>query len=137
EEGRQAFGRARSAAAKLELPEEYAKAGIGIAFVFFGQCRFREVIDIGEGISTRQLEHLSPQTRVHLWTMLGNAYFCIGEFKTALEYTTRAVKLDDDAQCTHLNPIGGGDPAVVCRSYAQQSCAALGLLKESVAWSGQ
>jgi tetratricopeptide (TPR) repeat protein len=135
EEGRQAFGRARSAAAKLELPEEYARAGIGIAPLLFGQCRYREVIDIGEGISTRLLEHLRPQTRVHLWTMLGVANYCTGAFATALEFETRAAKLDDDVQCTHENPIGGGDPAVVCRSYAGVSCTALGFLEKSVAWS--
>ena len=107
EEGRQAFRRARSVAAKLELPEEYARAGIGIAPLLFGQCRYREVIDIGEGISTRLLGHLRPQTRVHLWTMLGVANYCTGAFATALEYETRAAKVDDDVQCTHENPIGG------------------------------
>ncbi len=135
EEGRQAFGRARSVAAKLELPEDYAKAGIGIAPLLFGQSRYHEFIDIGEGISTKLLEHLRPQTSVHLWTMLGNAYFCIGEFKTTLEYETRAAKLDNDVQCTHLNPIAGADPAVACRQFAVSSSLALGLLEQSVAWS--
>jgi tetratricopeptide (TPR) repeat protein len=135
EEGRQAFERARSAAAKLELHEEYARAGIGIAPLLFGQCRYREVIDIGQGISTKLLQHLRPQTRVHLWTMLGVANYCIGEFEAALEYETRAAKLDDDVRCTHENSIGGGDPAVVCRSYAGVCYTALGLLEQSVARS--
>jgi tetratricopeptide (TPR) repeat protein len=72
---------------------------------------------------------------VHLWTVLGAASYCIGDFTAALEYETRAAKLDDDVQCTHQNPLGGGDPAVVCRSYAGVSCTALGLIEESVAWS--
>ena len=135
EDGRQAFHRARSAAEKLELPEEYARAGIGIAPLLFGQCRYREVIGIGEGISTRSLDRISPQTRVHLWTVLSVASYCIGEFTTAIEYATRAAKLDDNVQCTHENPVGGGDPAIVCRAYAGMIATALGLLEESAAWS--
>jgi tetratricopeptide (TPR) repeat protein len=67
--------------------------------------------------------------------MLGVASYRTGEFATALAYEDRAAKRDDDVQCTHENPIGGGDPAIVCRGYAVMSFTALGLLEESVSWS--
>ena len=135
EESRLAFRRARSAAVKLDLPEQYARAGICIAPLLFGQCRYHEVIDIGKDISRKPLEHLRPQTRVHLWIVLGVASYCIGDFTAALENETRAAKLDDDVRSTHGSPIGGGDPAAVCRVYAAMSSIALGLLEQSVAWS--
>jgi len=131
EAGRQAFERARLAADKLDLPEEYAKAGIGVSPLLFGQCRYSEVIAIGEGISSKLSERLRPQTSVHLWTMLGVAHYCIGEFQAAIEYETRAIELDSEIHCTHENPIGGGDPAVVSRSYAVISSLALGWLEKS------
>ena len=128
---RQAFERARSAAAELDLPEEYARAGIGIAPLLSSQSRYSELIDIGEGISSKLLNRLRPQTCVHLWTMLGVANYSIGELRTALEYEMRAMKLDNEIHCTHENPVGGGDPAVVSRSYAGMSSSALGWLEQS------
>ncbi|MBN9511164.1 MAG: AAA family ATPase [Alphaproteobacteria bacterium] len=135
EAGRQAFERAQSAAARLESPEEYAQAGIGIAPLLFGQSRCREVIEIGEEIAARLLDRLRPQTRVHLWTLLGVAHYCTGEFPVALEHVARAAALDNSVRCTHENPVGGADPAVVCRSYAGMITTALGLLETSFAWS--
>ncbi len=135
EDGRQAFERGQSAAARLESPEEYARAGIGIAPLLFGQSRCREVIEIGEEIAAGLLDRVRPQTRVHLWTILGVAHYCVGEFRVALEHAARAAALDNGVRCTHENPVGGADPAVVCRSYAGMITTVLGLLETSVAWS--
>jgi len=129
--GRQAFERARLAADKLDSPEEYAKAGIGVSPFLFGQCRYSEVIAIGESISSKLSERLRPQTWVHVWTMLGSANCYMGEFQAALEYETRAIELDREIRCTHEHPIGGGDPAVVSRSYVQMTSSALGWLEKS------
>jgi class 3 adenylate cyclase/tetratricopeptide (TPR) repeat protein len=135
EDGRVAFSRAQSTAAKLELPEDYARATIGNAPLSFGQCRYRSVVDTGEGISAKLLHQLRPQTRVHLWAMLAAANYGNGEFKTALAYATQAATLDDNVQCTHESPVGGGDPAIVCRCFAEKTSTAMGLLEKSAAWS--
>jgi class 3 adenylate cyclase len=131
EAGRQAFERARNAASGLDLPEEYARAGIGIGPLLFGKCRYQKVIEIGEDIASNLLDRLQPQTCVHLWTMLGVANYCIGELQTAMDYEVRAQSLDDEVQCTHVNPVGGGDPAVVCRAYAGIISSTLGWLEQS------
>jgi len=130
EAARQAFERARMAADKLDLPEEYAKAGIGISPLLAARCRYNEVIAIGESISSKLSERVRPQTWVHSWTVVGSANYCIGEFQAALEYETRAIELDSEIHCSHENPIGGADPAVVSRSYLEMASSALGWLEQ-------
>ena len=131
ESGRQAFQRARSAAAELGLHEDFARAGIGIAPLLFGQCRYSAAIEILQDLSSKFLNRLRPQTWIHLWTMLGVATYCIGDLKAALDYEMRALELDNEIECTHEHPIGGGDPAIVCRSYAAIIDSAMGSLDRS------
>src|SRR5436853_625781 len=60
EPAREAFEWAQSAAARLELPELYARAAIGVAPLHFGQCRYHEVLKIGKAIAANQLNQLRP-----------------------------------------------------------------------------
>ena len=58
EPARNAFEWAQSAAARLELPELYATATIGVAPLHFGQCRYHEVLKIGKAIAVNQRDRL-------------------------------------------------------------------------------
>ena len=135
EPARNAFEWAQSAAARLELPELYARAAIGVAPLHFAQCRYHEVLKIGKTIAANQLHQLRPHTQVHLWIILAVASYCTGQFTAALDYVTRAVSLDNEIKCGPENSIAGGDPAVVGRSYAGMITTALGDFKCSLIWS--
>jgi class 3 adenylate cyclase len=126
EPARKAFEWAQSAATRLESPELYAKASLGVAPLHFGQCRYHEVLEIGKAIAAMPLDQLRPHTQVHLWIVLAVASYCTGQFTAALDYVTRSASLDNDVRCGPENSIGGADPAVVCRSYAGMTCTALG-----------
>jgi tetratricopeptide (TPR) repeat protein len=97
-----------------------------MAPLFFGGCRYRQVLKIGEEISTDYANRLGPQTRTHLLIMRGVANFGVGEHKTAWEQTKAACTLDDETPSTHQNPFGGADPAIVSRGYATMSGLPLG-----------
>ena len=114
--GIQAYQRARGTAGKLHQLENVAKAGIGMAPLLFGECRYREVLSIIGEVST-DLNRLRPQTRVQLDVMGAVASYGIGQFSTSWKLLNSAIALDEDAKCTHENPIGGGDPAIVARNY--------------------
>jgi tetratricopeptide (TPR) repeat protein len=135
EPARKALEWAQSAAARLESPELSAKATIGVAPLHFGQCRYHEVLKIGKAIAADQLNQLRLHTQVHLWIILAVASYCTGQFTAALDYVTRAISLDNKIKCGPENSIAGGDPAVVCRSYAGMITTALGDFKSSLNWS--
>jgi class 3 adenylate cyclase/tetratricopeptide (TPR) repeat protein len=135
EPARKAFEWAQSAAARLELPELYARAAIDVAPLHFGQCRYHEVLRIGKAIAANQLTQLRLYTQVHLWIFLAVASYCTGQFTAALDYVARAISLDNEVKCGPENPVAGGDPAVVGRSYAGLITTALGDFKSSLIWS--
>ena len=60
----------------------------------------------------------------------GIANVGVGEYKAAWEQTRAACALDDNMPCTHENPFGGADPAIVARGYATLSGLALGYLDQ-------
>jgi class 3 adenylate cyclase/DNA-binding winged helix-turn-helix (wHTH) protein/tetratricopeptide (TPR) repeat protein len=129
----EAYRRGSNRAAALDQPEGYAKAAIGLAPLLFSDCRYKEVLETLQGISGNLLGRLRPQTRVHLFTMLGVANYCLGNFLVAWEEFDAAREIDLDSPCTHENPVGGGDPAIVLRNYMGMCGAVLGRLEDSVA----
>ena len=126
----EAYEHARVAALKLDQFEDYAQASIGMGPMLFSGCRYQQVLKIGDELSTDYLDRLGPYTRVHLLVMRGIANAGVGEYKSAWEQTTAACALDDGMPCTHENPIGGGDPAIVARGYASMSGLALGYVDQ-------
>src|SRR5262249_40074338 len=72
------------------------------------------------------LDRLGPHSRVHLLLMRGIANIGVGEYTTAWEQIGSARALDNEIPCTQQNPFGGGDPAIVVRTYAVISGLALG-----------
>jgi tetratricopeptide (TPR) repeat protein len=133
----QAYQHARTVALASDQLENYAKAGIGLAPLLFGDCRYQEVLKILGKISENSLDCLGPQTRVHLLTMLSVANFGIGEYQKAWDQAVAACTLDDEVTCTHRNPIGGGDPAVVARTYATRVGLVLGHFERCLALGEQ
>ncbi|HWX33463.1 MAG TPA: AAA family ATPase, partial [Steroidobacteraceae bacterium] len=126
----EAYQDARAAALKLDQLEEHANASIGMGPCLFAACRYRAVLEIGDEISAHSFDRLGPGNRVRLLTMRGIANFGLGEYKSAWQQTTAAFALDDETPCTHENPFGGGDPAIVARRYAIQSGLPLGYVHE-------
>jgi class 3 adenylate cyclase/tetratricopeptide (TPR) repeat protein len=122
----EAYENARVAARKLDQLEDYADASIGMGPLLFGGCRYRQVLKIADELASDKFNRLGPLTRVRLLLTEGVANFGVGEYKVAWEQTTRACALDDSMPCTHENPLGGGDPAIVARGYAMQSGLVLG-----------
>jgi len=114
----QAYQDARNLAATLGQEEDWANAGIGVAPLLFGSCQYRKAAQILNEVSEKTLDRLSPQTRVHYLTISTIVNFAIGEYQTAWTDALQAIALDDEVACTHKNPIGGADPAVVARGYA-------------------
>jgi class 3 adenylate cyclase/tetratricopeptide (TPR) repeat protein len=122
----EAYQGARAAARVLGQFEDYAKASIGMAPLLFGRNHYRQVLEIGGEVSGNYLDKLGPHSRVILLTMLACANFGLGEFVSAWEQAIAACALDDSMPCTHENPVGGGDPAIIARTYAILSGCALG-----------
>jgi class 3 adenylate cyclase/tetratricopeptide (TPR) repeat protein len=114
----QCYQDARKLAGTLNQLENYAKAGIGLAPLLFVGCHYQEALRALGEISGHSLDQLEPQIRVRLLTMSAVAKFGIGEYNTAWMQAAEAYALDDESPCTHRNPIGGGDPAIVARGYA-------------------
>jgi DNA-binding winged helix-turn-helix (wHTH) protein/tetratricopeptide (TPR) repeat protein len=129
----EAYGRAQTRAAVLDHVEDHAKATSALAPLLFSSCNYREAIDTITAILHGNPSRLQPYTRIHLHTMLGVANYCLGNFIVAWEQLDTARKLDFDSPCTHDNPIGGGDPAVVLRNYMTMTGVVLGKIEESLA----
>jgi tetratricopeptide (TPR) repeat protein len=125
-----AYEEARVTAHKQDQFEDYANASIDMAPLFFGGCRYKQVLKVGEELSIDYAGRLGPQTRVHLLIMRGIANFGVGEYDSAGEQTKAACALDDETSSTHQNPFGGADPAIVSRGYAAMSGLPLGRVGE-------
>src|SRR5262249_2097363 len=95
-------------------------------------CRDRQVLKIGDELSSDYLARLGPQTRVRLLLMLGIANFGVGEYKASWEQTRAACALDNETPSTQENPFGGADPAIVARTYAMTSGLTLGCVDDSL-----
>jgi class 3 adenylate cyclase/tetratricopeptide (TPR) repeat protein len=130
----ESYRRAQTRATELSQPVNFAKAGIALGPLFFGQCRYRDFLATAEDISRRSME-LPPQTRVHLLVMMGVANYCVGNFAACWEQCDAARAIDREAPGTHENPIGGGDPAIVVRCYQRFAGAVLGKIAEALALS--
>jgi tetratricopeptide (TPR) repeat protein len=83
-------------------------------------------------ILNKEKERLRQYTRIHLHTMLGVANYCLGRFIAAWDQLEAARIRDRDSPCTHENPIGGGDPAIVIRNYMGMTGSVLGKFAESL-----
>jgi class 3 adenylate cyclase/tetratricopeptide (TPR) repeat protein len=136
-EAQECYERARSLAATFSQIENYARAAIGIAPILFSECRYREVLQIISEVSSDSLHRLGPIMRVHLLTEGIIANYGIGQYRTAWEQAKNAYLLDDEVQCTHNNPIGGGDPAIVVRQYAVRVGTALGYFEDCLSLARQ
>ena len=79
------------------------------------------------------LDQLPIHTHIHLFTMLGVANYCLGDYSSAWDRLDAARALEKQVPCTHENPVGGGDPAIVIRNYMGMCGAVLGRLQESLA----
>jgi tetratricopeptide (TPR) repeat protein len=126
----EAYENARVAARNLDQLEDYANASIGVGPLLFGSCRYQQVLKIARELTSEYLERLGPLTRVRLLVTEGIANVGVGEYKAAWEQTRAACALDDNMPCTHENPFGGADPAIVARGYATLSGLALGYLDQ-------
>jgi tetratricopeptide (TPR) repeat protein len=129
----EAYRRAQVRAAALDQVEDYAKATSGLAPLLFSSCHYHEVVSTIERILEEKLLRLQPHTRVHLHTMLGVANYCLGNFICAWDQFEAARVLDLEYPCTHEQPIGGGDPAIVLRNYMGMTGSVLGKIDEILA----
>jgi tetratricopeptide (TPR) repeat protein len=109
--------RAHVAAKAAGRSEQEARAVSQMASLLFSSCQHRTVIDAVDSLMTR-FPGLPSKLQVQLLAPLGVAKFGAGDLEGAFEALTSAVKIDDTSPCTHLNPIGGGDPAIAARGYA-------------------
>jgi tetratricopeptide (TPR) repeat protein len=123
-----AYRRARSLAGQHGQADDVIRAGLGGAPILFSAGRYREALQIMGDVSAEQLAELSPQTRVRLLTMHSVARFGLGDFLLGWDLAGRACSLDTETPCTHANPVGGGDPAIVARAYATIAGTMLGYL---------
>jgi tetratricopeptide (TPR) repeat protein len=128
----EAYEEARVTARKLDHLEDYANASVGMGPLLFGGCYYRQVLKIGDELSSDYLARLGPQTRARLLLMLSIANFGVGEYKAAWDQTRAACALDIETPSTHENPFGGGDPAIVARGYASISGLTLGYVDDSL-----
>jgi class 3 adenylate cyclase/tetratricopeptide (TPR) repeat protein len=121
-----AYRRARTLAEQYGQPDNVVRAGIGGAPLLFGDCRYREALRILGEPSAEHLAMLRPQLCVQYLVMQSVANFCIGRFQAGWDQAIQACSLDAEDPCTHANPVGGGDPAIVARGYASSSGMVLG-----------
>jgi tetratricopeptide (TPR) repeat protein len=130
-----AYQRARSLAEHYGQADNVVRAGVGGAPLLFGDCSFREALRIMGDPSAEHLAGLPPQLRVQYLVMHSVASFGIGEFQVGWDHAIQACSLDAETPCTHTNPVGGGDPAIVARRYASVSGRVLGHLDRCAALS--
>jgi tetratricopeptide (TPR) repeat protein len=135
-EGLQVYRKAREIAKAAGSKESTARASIEMGPMLFGACQYQEVLTITSEIEPYCAE-LRPQTRVQL--MAGNAIakFILGDLAGAWQEITRTIGLDDEVQCGADNPFGGGDPAIVARSYARWIGSTLGHLDTSLKYADE
>jgi DNA-binding winged helix-turn-helix (wHTH) protein/tetratricopeptide (TPR) repeat protein len=129
----EAYRRAQTRAAALDQAEDYARATSGLAPLLFSSCHYQEVVNTIDEILDKRNQRLRQHTRIHLRTMLGVANYGLGRFIDAWDQFDAARILDRDSPCTHDNPIGGGDPAIVIRNYMGMTGSVLGKFAESLA----
>jgi tetratricopeptide (TPR) repeat protein len=108
-----------------------------MANFLFGQCRYREVLELGKDILCGQRDRLRPETLVHLWVTIGSAHCHMGDFQQSLAFSEKAIELDDRVNCTHKAPVSGADPAIVVRDLVEMAWRPLGHLDRSLAVSEQ
>ena len=125
------FQQARDAALALDQQDEAAEAGIRMSQFLHGNCRHRDVLEIGNGILRGQTDRLRPETLVHVWLTMGATSYSVGDFRSALVCSQRAMELDGEANCTHRAPWGGADPAIVSRDCVEMASRVLGHLDRS------
>jgi tetratricopeptide (TPR) repeat protein len=125
-----AYQRARTAALALDQPESFAKAGIGMAPLLFGDCRYREVLDILGEDAGHMLDRLTPRTQIQRLATLSVANYNVGAFAAAWRDLGKACALDRETPYTHEDLIGGADPAIAARAYAVQAGEALGKIEQ-------
>ena len=137
EEVAQLYQLARDAALGFDRQDEAAEAAIRMANFLFGQCRYREVLELGKDILCGQPDRLRPETLVHLWVTIGSAHCHMGDFQQSLAFSEMAIELDDRVNCTHKAPISGADPAIVVRDLVEMTLRPMGHLERSLAVSEQ
>jgi len=125
------FQQARDAALALDQQDEAAEAGIRMSQFLHGNCRHRDVLEIGNGILRGQTDRLRPETLVHVWLTMGATSYSVGDFRSALVCSQRAMELDGETNCTHRAPWGGADPAIVSRDCVEMASRVLGHLDRS------
>jgi tetratricopeptide (TPR) repeat protein len=128
----EAYRRAQTRAVALGQTESYAKATGGLAPLLFSGCHYHEVVNTIKKLIEEQRDGLRPDTRIHLYTMLGVANYCLGNFVTAWDQLETARVLDLEWSCTPEDPVGGGDPAVVIRNYMGRTGSVLGRIEKSL-----
>jgi DNA-binding response OmpR family regulator/tetratricopeptide (TPR) repeat protein len=131
------YREAREAALALDQQDEAAEAGIRMAPFLMGSCRHRDVMEIGNTILEGNLDGLRPETLVHVWVMMGGASWHAGEFERSLAFSEKAMKLDDEVNCTHRAPWAAADPATVARDYVEMASRTMGQFERSLAVSEQ
>jgi class 3 adenylate cyclase/tetratricopeptide (TPR) repeat protein len=137
EEVLRSYEAARDAALALDQQDEAAEAAIRMANFLFGQCRHRDVLEIGDNILRGQTDRLRPETLVHLWLMISSAHCHMGDFQQSLGFSQKAIELDDQVNCTHKAPWAGADPAVVARDVVETAARVTGHLDRSLAVAEQ
>jgi class 3 adenylate cyclase/tetratricopeptide (TPR) repeat protein len=133
----QSYQEAQDVALVLDQQDEAAEAAIRTAPFLFGSCRHRDVMEIGNNILKGNPDRLRPQTLVHLWVMMGGASCHIGEFQQSVAFSEKAIKLDDEVNCTHKSPWAAADPAIVARDYVEVASRMMGHFTRSLAVSEQ
>jgi tetratricopeptide (TPR) repeat protein len=133
-EGLRAYRRAREIAKAGGRKEAEAKASIEIGPLLFGICHYQEVLKIISEIQPDSAD-LRPEIQVQLMTTSAIAKFCVGDLTDAWDEIRRAISLDDKVQCGPDHPVGGGDPAIVARSYGRWIGSMLGHLDLSLKYA--
>jgi tetratricopeptide (TPR) repeat protein len=137
EEVMRSYQEARDVALVLDQQDEAAEAAMRMAPFLFGSCRHHDVMEIGSKILSGNPDRLRPETRVHLWVMMGGASSHIGEFQQSLACSEKAIELDDEVACTHKSPWAAADPAIVARDYVEMAARMMGHFARSLSVSEQ
>jgi class 3 adenylate cyclase/tetratricopeptide (TPR) repeat protein len=110
------YNRARVIATELGQIDRYVLALV-VSAGPFPQGRYADVIDALTSISPAQLAEVQPITKIHYGAYLGVVHFLLARFSAAWDAIEAAIRLDNMVNCTHVRPFGGGDPAIVLRTY--------------------
>jgi len=114
----QAWETARQLALDLGQLDTYVAACAGMAPTMLAKGKYRDTYKLFQSIDVGEISSIDSVTRIHFYTMLGITNFCLGNFPEAWLAYESALRLDNENPCTPEHPIGGGDPAIVIRSYA-------------------